>query len=129
MAFKSIHAAKDIYDATRIRATDPRDIIDQYAAYTSSRFRDARHSGLVRPLVIPARNEAHDLPAALLSAAHNYGIFPLVIDNLSTDDTAQVARKMGAGVLTVDYGKKMAATQEGLRSARHDLGARAVYFS
>jgi glycosyltransferase involved in cell wall biosynthesis len=129
MALESIHHAKNIYDATRIRAIDPDEIVNTYAAYTTSRFNDARHSGTVRPLVIPARNEASDLPAALLSASHNHDIFPLVIDNLSTDDTAKIARKMGAGVLTVDYGKKMAATQEGLRSARHDLGARAIYFS
>lgn len=129
MALESIHHAKNIYDATRIRAIGPDEIVDKYASYASSRFKDARHSGVVRPLVIPARNEAYDLPATLLSAAHNHDVFPLVIDNLSTDDTAKIARRMGAGVLTVDYGKKMAATQEGLRSARHDLGARAIYFS
>lgn len=129
MAFETIGHAKNIYDAARVRAIDPETIVDQYAAYTSSRFRDARRSDTLRPLIIPARNEEADLPAAILTASQNPDLFPIVVDNLSTDNTAKIARKMGAEVLTVDYGKKMAATQEGLRSAKHDLGARAIYFS
>jgi glycosyltransferase involved in cell wall biosynthesis len=129
MAIETLKNAKDIRDATHVRAIAPEDILSEYASYTASRFNDARRSDTLRPLIIPARNEEEDLPAALLTAARNYDIFPIVVDNLSTDNTTRIARKMGAGVLTVDYGKKMAATQEGLRLARHELGAKAIYFS
>ena len=53
-------------------------------------------------IIIPARNEAHNLPILLRSLA-TQSLRPaeiIVVDDLSTDDTAEVARKHGALVIT-----------------------------
>lgn len=49
-------------------------------------------------VVLPCLNEAEPLPAVL--AAIPAGYQPLVVDNNSTDDTAEVARRHGARVIT-----------------------------
>lgn len=49
-------------------------------------------------VVLPCLNEAESLPGVL--AAMPAGYMPLVVDNNSTDDTAQVARRHGADVVT-----------------------------
>jgi glycosyltransferase involved in cell wall biosynthesis len=49
-------------------------------------------------VVLPCLNEAASLPGVL--AAMPDGYRPLVVDNNSTDDTAQVARRHGADVVT-----------------------------
>ncbi|MFV1362416.1 glycosyltransferase family 2 protein [Mycolicibacterium elephantis] len=48
-------------------------------------------------VVLPCLNEAESLPGVL--AAMPAGYRPLVVDNNSTDDTAQVARRHGADVV------------------------------
>jgi len=53
-------------------------------------------------IIIPARNEAHNLPRLLQSLA-TQAVTPreiLVVDDGSTDDTASIAREMGASVIT-----------------------------
>src|SRR5271166_4394447 len=52
--------------------------------------------GLVT-VVLPCLNEAEPLPFVL--AAMPAGYQPLVVDNNSTDDTADVARRLGATVV------------------------------
>jgi len=79
--------------------------------------------------LLPARDEQEDLPGTLLAAALTGEALPVVLDNQSKDNTANVARKMGALTITVDQGNKMAATQEGLRFATQELGAKAVYLT
>lgn len=49
-------------------------------------------------VVLPCLNEAASLPGVL--AAMPEGYRPLVVDNNSTDDTAEVARRHGADVVT-----------------------------
>ncbi|MEO3758608.1 glycosyltransferase family 2 protein [Mycobacterium sp. B14F4] len=49
-------------------------------------------------VVLPCLNEAESLPGVL--AALPAGYRPLVVDNNSTDETAQVARHLGADVVT-----------------------------
>jgi glycosyltransferase involved in cell wall biosynthesis len=49
-------------------------------------------------VVLPCLNEAASLPAVLASMPAGYR--PLVVDNNSTDDTAEVARRHGAQVVT-----------------------------
>ena len=52
-------------------------------------------------MIIPARNEAHNLPRLLESLA-SQSVQPrevIVVDDGSTDDTAEIARRHGAEVL------------------------------
>lgn len=89
-------------------------VIDSFAPFTSDQFRYARQRGGT-PVFIPAKNESADLPNTLLSIATNTdkgeGSYAVVVDNGSEDATADVARKMGAVVLEVPFGRKMAATK------------------
>lgn len=49
-------------------------------------------------MVLPCLNEAESLPAVLAAVPAGYGV--IVVDNNSTDDTAGVARRHGADVVT-----------------------------
>jgi glycosyltransferase involved in cell wall biosynthesis len=70
--------------------------------------------------VIPAWNEAARLPGVLSAIlGHPWVDEVLVVDDGSADETAQVARGLGARVLTlVPNGGKSAAVAAGLREAR-----------
>ena len=65
-------------------------------------------------MVIPCRNEAGSLPGVL--AAGPSGWVPLVVDNGSDDDTASVARRLGAVVVTETVPGYGAAVQRGVES-------------
>jgi len=59
------------------------------------------HHPMDTSIIIPARNEAHNLPKLLESLA-NQSLQPceiLVVDDGSTDNTAAIAREMGATVI------------------------------
>ena len=71
-------------------------------------------------VIIPARNEAETLPALLL-AVKAQRLQPteiIVVDNASTDDTAQVAAQHGARVLHCARPGVAHARQMGLEAAR-----------
>jgi len=60
------------------------------------------HAPLETSIIIPARNEAHNLPRLLESIA-NQAVMPreiLVVDDGSSDNTADIARAMGATVVS-----------------------------
>jgi glycosyltransferase involved in cell wall biosynthesis len=65
-------------------------------------------------VVIPCRNEAGSLPGVL--AAVPSGWVRLVVDNGSDDDTASVARRLGAVVVTETVPGYGAAVQRGVES-------------
>ncbi len=70
-------------------------------------------------VVLPARDEAGALPGVLNRIPPGYEV--LVVDNASTDGTAEVARRLGARVVhesLVGYG---AAVHTGLLAARSDI--------
>lgn len=70
-------------------------------------------------VVLPARDEAGALPGVLERIPAGYEV--VVVDNASTDDTAAVARRLGARVVhesTAGYG---AAVHTGLVAARSDI--------
>lgn len=70
-------------------------------------------------VVLPARDEAGALPDVLRRVPAGYEV--IVVDNASTDDTAEVSRGLGARVVyeaTPGYG---AAVHSGLLAARTDI--------
>lgn len=76
--------------------------------------------------VVPAHNEEFELPATLASIheaaraqAHPYEI--IVVDDSSTDTTAQIAREAGAEVVSIDRRQIAAARNAGARSARGEI--------
>jgi len=79
-------------------------------------------------LIIPARNEAHNLPYLLKSLAEQ-SLKPLeviVVDDGSTDDTAEVARRHGATILIsrplpADWRGKTWACHQGAEAASADM--------
>lgn len=76
--------------------------------------------------IVPAHNEAEEL-AATLAAMHQaagavgraYEV--IVVDDASTDRTAEIARKGGARLLQVDHRQIAATRNSGASSARGDL--------
>jgi glycosyltransferase involved in cell wall biosynthesis len=73
----------------------------------------------VPDVVLPALNEAEALPWVLSRMPTSYR--PIVVDNGSTDDSALIARRLGARVITepvLGYG---AACDAGLRAADDEI--------
>ncbi len=95
----------------QFRSTPSSQLVAESGAWCTNRF---DHTTGV-PVLIAARNEAHDLPATLLSLAHSrVSVSPVVIENGSEDDTARYAEEMGALVLRSELPAKMAALQLGV---------------
>ncbi|HEY7225049.1 MAG TPA: glycosyltransferase family A protein [Micromonosporaceae bacterium] len=117
-----------IADTAAIRRRDPADILTQDATWIRGRF--GRVSRECVAVVIPARDEEHDLPATLLALARStVSVVPIVVDNGSQDDTGAVAAHLGARVVSAESGAKMAATQAGLRHAITNLATKDVLFT
>ena len=72
-------------------------------------------------VVIPCRNEAAALPAVLRAVP--IGLHPIVVDNGSTDGTADVARAYGARVVAESSPGYGAAVQAGVEASGADLVA------
>jgi len=115
---------RDVIHTTHLRRLENEDIVGIFGSNTTNQFDHARrHNGI--PVIIPAHNEEHDLPTTLLSLAQSSEVIPIVVDNNSTDRTAEVAQDMGAILLTTPENyKKMGATQLGMRFAVEELGAK-----
>lgn len=129
MIRETLSRARDLKEVNSIRNMPGAKIEDDYSAFTRGVFNAARRLDRIHPLVIPARDEEEDLPGTLLAAARTGNALPIVLDNNSSDRTAKIARRMGAITAKVEQGNKMAATQEGLRIASQELGARAIYLT
>lgn len=72
-------------------------------------------------LVLPCKDEAPALVALLPQVPDRFAV--IVVDNGSTDDTARVARELGATVVEEHVPGYGAAVHAGLLAARHDLVA------
>jgi glycosyltransferase involved in cell wall biosynthesis len=86
----------------------------------------ARSSEVTVSIVIPARDSAHTLGDTLRALNGQTGADALeliVVDNGSTDQTADVAHSWGATVLVETAPGPSAARNRGLRSARGDVVA------
>jgi GT2 family glycosyltransferase len=76
--------------------------------------------------VVPAHNEEHELPASLSAiraaadaSGESYEL--IVVDDASTDRTAEIAREFGATVVTIDRRQIAAARNAGARAARGEF--------
>lgn len=93
--------------AQELWATDPSQLIERS---TGNEF---DHSAL--PILICAKDEAASLPATLTSLAlSELPVMPIVVDNASEDETATIAEKMGAKVVSEPTPGKLAAFLTGL---------------
>lgn len=72
-------------------------------------------------VIIPAFNEGPTIAAVILAALHAGYNDVLVVDDGSTDDTAQAARAAGAQVISQPNGGKGAAIHAGLSAAAGDV--------
>lgn len=70
-------------------------------------------------VVLPARDEAGPLPGVLQRMPAGYQV--VVVDNASTDDTAEVAQRLGAHVVHEAIPGYGAAVHAGLLAARTDI--------
>lgn len=70
-------------------------------------------------VILPARDEAGSLPGVLSRIPPGYQV--IVVDNASTDDSASVARSLGAQVVREDSLGYGAAVHTGLVAARTEI--------
>lgn len=113
----------ELHHATQQRNIPSAEILDTYSSLTQEHF-DIIGRRQHTPVVIPARDEQHDLPHLLLSAAQSdWPLLPVVVENGSTDNTLETAKIMGAHTLQLARASKVAATLEGSLYAREHLGA------
>src|SRR3954454_8997326 len=76
--------------------------------------------------IVPAYNEEHELPRALASIRHaaeaaRQPFEIVVVDDASTDATAEIAKAAGAMVVPVSYRQIAAVRNAGARAARGDI--------
>jgi glycosyltransferase involved in cell wall biosynthesis len=76
--------------------------------------------------IVPAYNEEHELPRALASmrlaaAAGQQPFEIIVVDDASTDSTAEIAKAAGAAVVPVHFRQIAAVRNAGARAARGDV--------
>ena len=76
--------------------------------------------------IVPAYNEEHELPRALASIrsaaeAAQQPFEIIVVDDASTDATAEIAKSAGARVLPVHFRQIAAVRNAGARAARGDI--------
>jgi len=94
----SVGAIRETLSTARfLRSQAPDDLIVEHRQGCRKAFTPRLGS---LPVLVCARNEADDLPATLVSIARsNTPVVPIVVNNDSTDATAEIATTMGAVVI------------------------------
>ncbi len=103
----------------QLHRADPEELMQTYAGRTQARFEKWRQSGRAVPVIIPSRNEEHDIVGCLIALARSSRpVLPIVVVNCSDDRTFERAERMGAMVTDIKSGvRKMGATQRGVELA------------
>lgn len=103
----------------QLHRADPEKLMQRYAGRTRKRFEKWQRSGRAVPVIIPSRNEEHDIVACLVALARSSRpVLPIVVVNCSDDRTFERAKRMGAMVSEIKSGvRKMGATQRGIKLA------------
>src|ERR1051325_2083040 len=88
-------------------------------------MRDTSHQAMLS-FIVPADNEEHELPRALASIrqaaeAARQPFEIVVVDDASTDATAEIAKAAGAIVVPVHHRQIAAVRNAGARAARGDI--------
>ncbi len=105
---RTVRLANDLWSKQGQTIINECEFTARHAFYTPS------EGGL--PIIICARDEERDLPATLASLTKSrQELFPIVVDNGSSDDTSTVAKRMGAYVLNYEQPGKHGALKHGLR--------------
>lgn len=114
--------------ADSLRSMDAELLVEEMSPFTRAAFDiDKPAEAEAIPVIICARNEQQDLPAALFSLAMSEcAVFPIVVDNCSLDETALVAKRMGAQVLQFDTPGKTGALKTGLEFVVNEFGVEAT---
>jgi cellulose synthase/poly-beta-1,6-N-acetylglucosamine synthase-like glycosyltransferase len=76
--------------------------------------------------IVPAHNEEHELPQTLRAIRHAAGVSQqryeiIVVDDVSTDATAEIAQQLGARVEAVNLRQIAAVRNAGARVARGEI--------
>lgn len=91
----------------------PSAVVSNYSQLAQRAFEGGQETGV--PVVICALNEAPDIAATLASlAVSDTKVFPVVVDNGSTDETLELARNMGAKTLEEPTPNKLQALKKGV---------------
>ncbi len=90
-------------------------VVREFGAWSSSRFKQMEASGLARPVLITALDEEDDVTTCLLSLARQSApVLPVIVDNASSDRTAEFALTMGAEIVEEPIQTKIRALITGL---------------
>jgi glycosyltransferase involved in cell wall biosynthesis len=71
-------------------------------------------------IIIPAYNESNRISSVIKSAAQ-YAHEIIVVDDGSTDNTADLARESGAQVINQEHNGYIAAIKKGFQAAKYDI--------
>lgn len=102
---------KDAIVLSKLRHLTPGEMISKHGRQIRGAFKSSN-----TPVLICARNEEESLPILLFGLSmQTKPVRPVVVDNGSTDSTPDIARDLGADVLTEQVAGKMNAEVTGLR--------------
>lgn len=107
----------------------PEDLPRWHAVHARAR---SKEPSPILSIVIPARNEAEQLPSTIAAArqalvdAHGGDLEIIVVDGGSTDATVEIAGSLGARVLTLPIDESTGRPLAAGRAVQMNLGARAA---
>lgn len=107
-----------------LRSMPSERIVNEFSDQTRKQFSQFALDNEVIPVAVPVKNEEEDMPALLVSMSRSEApLFPIIVDNGSTDATIDYARQMiGVDPLIWAEPGKMGATQLAIRYSLEEFG-------